>query len=162
MEPDIEPVENEMNLVDSQDNTPVETNVEEDLSVDVATDDIVFESGNLEELQTYSSAVLDKYNYILRTFLPIVEIALIELYGDSNKYNRKALDMSFNKETLQTEILATYVVKNIIGVDIDVNLIASDANYIMTRITPVLRENCKITECKIDCSNGNITVGLIC
>ena len=56
----------------------------------------------------------------------------------------------------------TYFVRAIIGLDVDVNLIAEDANYILERIKPIIGQAGNITECRVDCQTGNIIIGLNC
>lgn len=155
--------EKELNIVDDNTGEQVVDNTQPDLEVNAVVDEsIVFEEGSLDDMLQLSSNIATKHSFVMRTFLPIVEVALIELYGNSNMFKRLSLEHEFNTQTLNLSIKVTYLVNAIIGLDVDVNLIAEDANYILNRINPIVGQTGNITECRVDCQTGNIIIGLNC
>jgi hypothetical protein len=155
--------EKELNIVDDNTGEQVVDNTQPNLEVNAVVDEnIVFEEGSLDDMLQLSSNIATKHSFVMRTFLPIVEVALIELYGNSNMFKRLSLEHEFNPQTLSLSIKVTYLVNAIIGLDVDVNLIAEDANYILNRINPIVGQTGNITECRVDCQTGNIIIGLNC
>lgn len=163
MNPDELAPEKELNIVDDNTDEQVIDNTQPNLEVNAVVDEnIVFEEGSLDDMLQLSSNIATKHSFVMRTFLPIVEVALIELYGNSNMFKRLSLEHTFDSQSLNLSIKVTYLVRAIIGLDVDVNLIAEDANYILERIKPIVGQSGNITECRVDCQTGNIIIGLNC
>lgn len=122
---------------------------------------ISFESGNLAQLQNSIRDMIKKPGIIERTFLPLVEKALIELLGSSSSYKRTSFifKVSLLNNIIYYNIEAIYSVDLFIGTDIEQSAVQHDENYIKDTIAVV--PNMKIKEVKIDTSTGLVKVSVV-
>lgn len=129
-------------------------------AIDISKEQIVFQGGNLSQCFALPQQIDSKIQKLQYTLLPLVEAALIELLESSNMYTRENAQVSLNLVgDFQIQIYAylTYKVPRFIGLDVDPNNIATDAKYILDRIN--VDPTMTITECKIDCTAGTVTIG---
>jgi hypothetical protein len=118
---------------------------------------IVFQNGNYKQVVGYPKLVQDKITSLTQTFVPLIEVALIELLGNSQMYQRQTGDvvMSFQNNQLAISFTFVYVVNNFIGTDIDLSAIQHDSNYILMKIK---QSGANITKCEISTESGQITI----
>jgi len=141
-------------------NQPIQHDTQVADAIDVNKEQIVFKGGNLAQCFSLPQTIDAKIQKLQYTLLPLVEAALIELLESSTMYTRENAQVSLSLiGDFQIELFAylTYKVPRFIGLDVDPNDIATDAKYILNRINvdPAM----KITECKIDCTAGTVTIG---
>lgn len=151
-------MENENRITSNSQQVQHDTQVAD--AIDLAQEQIVFKGGNLGQLIGLPNQINEKCQKLEFTLLPLIEAALIELLEASNMYTRENAEISLNLiGDFQIEIYAymTYKVPRFIGVDVDQQDIADDANYIFKRIS--VDPTIKISECKIDCTSGTVTIG---
>lgn len=119
---------------------------------------ITFEQGNLSQLQSSIRDMIKKPGIIERTFLPLVEKALIELLGSSSSYRRTSFNFNISliNNTILYNIVAIYSVDLFIGTDIEQAAVQHDENYIKDTIAVV--PGIKIREIKIDTSTGLVKI----
>ena len=108
-----------------------------------------------------SSNIATKHSFVMRTFLPIVEVALIELLGNNKAFKGESFNAVFNMldNTPKFECNATYSVELFIGTDIEQADIQHDAKYILDRLQAV--PNVQWNRCEIDCASGKVNLGFI-
>jgi hypothetical protein len=119
---------------------------------------IQFKQGNFATVKGLPKVTADKVAEFTQTLLPLVEVALIELLGSSNLYERTLAQCfpSFdNTGKISIEFTLQYGVSNFIGSDITNDAIQHDANYILDKIKPV---GANITKCEINCGDGIFTL----
>lgn len=122
---------------------------------------IVFEQGNYGQLQNSVKALVRKPGIISRTFLPLVEKALIELLGTSSSYKRTNFEFNISliNGQIQYVITCIYSVDLFIGTDIEKSAVEHDQNYIIETISVV--PEIKIKDVKIDTSTGLVRIQVI-
>lgn len=122
---------------------------------------IVFEQGNYGQLQNSVKALVRKPGIISRTFLPLVEKALIELLGTSSSYKRTNFEFNISLINGQIQYVVTciYSVDLFIGTDIEKSAVEHDQNYIIETISVV--PEIKIKDVKIDTSTGLVRIQVI-
>jgi hypothetical protein len=119
---------------------------------------IKFEQGNYQTIMGLQKVVGDKTAQIVQTFVPLIEVALIELLGNSDLYKRQLAQCnpSFDNDgKITIEFTFQYVVTMWIGQDIEKSAMQHDANYILDKVRPC---NANITKCEIDCGAGVLTI----
>lgn len=119
---------------------------------------VSFENGNYETFENLPNIISQKVTALCKTFIPLVEVALIELTGSSTQYKRTSalITPSFDQDSnLLVSFSLIYTVPGYIGVDFEYQDLQNDSQYIYDRIKP---SNIKITKCEIDTSNGEITI----
>lgn len=128
--------------------------------VDEGTNEITFANGNLNLIQSSLKNLIRKPGLILRTFLPLVEKALIELLGTSSSYKRDSFNFNIvtSNNQIVYSIMATYSVDLFIGTDIDAAAVKHDQDYIAGTISVV--PGIKIKSVKIDTATGLVTVAV--
>ncbi|GEM_PF-2616084 len=128
--------------------------------VDEGTNEITFANGNLNLIQSSLKNLIRKPGLILRTFLPLVEKALIELLGTSSSYKRDSFNFNIitSNNQIVYSIMATYSVDLFIGTDIEAAAVKHDQDYIAGTISVV--PGIKIKSVKIDTSTGLVTVAV--
>jgi hypothetical protein len=120
--------------------------------------EVEFEQGNYKQIKSLPVVVSQKISALTKTFIPLVEVALIELTGASTQYKRTSaiVTPSFDQESnLQISFTIVYTVPGYIGVDFEYNDLQNDSKYLYDRISPA---GIKITKCEIDTSSGEITI----
>lgn len=122
---------------------------------------IHFESGNFNQLTQMPQQIMTKIATIQRTIMPLAEVALIELLGNSKAFKGESFNAVFNMldNTPKFECTATYSVELFIGTDIEQADIQHDAKYILDRLKAV--PNVQWNQCSIDCTDGKVTLGFI-
>lgn len=122
---------------------------------------IIFEQGNYGQLQNSVKALVRKPGIISRTFLPLVEKALIELLGTSSSYKRTNFEFNISliNGQIQYVITCIYSVDLFIGTDIEKSAVEHDQNYIIETISVV--PEIKIKDVKIDTSTGLVRIQVI-
>ena len=120
--------------------------------IENSTQDITFEETNYGSVES----ILTKSETLKRTFLPIVEVALIRLLGTSDAYKRKSLNV--NLENNEFKVAFQYFVSAFVGLDVDIDAIKADANNILKNISIA---SVKVNKCEIDCTKGTITIEAI-
>ena len=128
--------------------------------VDEGTNEITFANGNLNLIQSSLKNLIRKPGLILRTFLPLVEKALIELLGISSSYKRDSFNFNIitSNNQIVYSIMATYSVDLFIGTDIEAAAVKHDQDYIAGTISVV--PGIKIKSVKIDTATGLVTVAV--
>ena len=128
--------------------------------VDEGTNEITFANGNLNLIQSSLKNLIRKPGLILRTFLPLVEKALIELLGTSSSYKRDSFNFNIitSNNQIVYSIMATYSVDLFIGTDIEAAAVKHDQDYIAGTISVV--PGIKIKSVKIDTATGLVTVAV--
>lgn len=119
---------------------------------------VSFEQGNYKVFENLPNIISQKVGALCKTFIPLVEVALIELTGSSTQYKRTSalITPSFDQDSnLLVSFNLIYTVPGYIGVDFEYQDLQNDSQYIYDRIKPA---NIKITKCEIDTSNGEITI----
>ena len=124
------------------------------------TTEIVFNKGNLATIQNSLKELIKKPGLVVRTFLPLVEKALIELLGNSSSYVRDSFTYSIATSNNQIvyDINMVYSVSLFIGTDIDKNAVAHDQKYIINTISVV--PGIRIKNVAIDTSTGLVTISV--
>jgi hypothetical protein len=120
--------------------------------------EIKFAQGNFKTIAGLPQLVNDKTAQLMQTFVPLMEVGMIELLGNSQMYQRQLAQIqpSFdNQGKLSLEFTFQYVVQNWIGTDIDQESIKHDANYILEKIVPT---KANVTKCEINCADGLLTI----
>ena len=122
---------------------------------------IKFEQGNYSQLQDSVRALVKKPGIISRTFLPLVEKALIELLGTSSSYKRSNFEFNISLVNGQIKYIITciYSVDLFIGTDIERSAVEHDQNYIIETISVV--PEIKVKDVKIDTSTGLVRIQVI-
>jgi len=122
---------------------------------------IKFEQGNYNQLQDSVRALVKKPGIISRTFLPLVEKALIELLGTSSSYKRSNFEFNISLVNGQIKYIITciYSVDLFIGTDIEKSAVEHDQNYIIETISVV--PEIKVRDVKIDTSTGLVRIQVI-
>lgn len=128
--------------------------------VDEGTTQIVFEKGNLNLIQGSLKTLIKKPGLVTRTFLPLVEKALIELLGTSSSYKRDSFvfNIAVSNNQIIYDIKATYSVDLFIGTDIEAAAVRHDQQYIADTISVV--PGIRIKEVKIDTSTGLVSIAV--
>lgn len=124
-------------------------------AIDTDGDAIIsFKYGNFDNISQLPQNINKKILLVTKTIMPLLEAALIELLGNSKSYKGEEFNaaINFNDNNPIINVNATYKIDNWIGIDIDRNDIAQDANYILNRLKVVQGVNWN--ECSIDCSSG--------
>ena len=117
-----------------------------------------FEQGNFDQILGLPQVVSSKISQIVQTFLPLVEVALVELLGNNTLYKKSAgqFNPSFDqKGQISIGFNLVYQVELWIGQDIEMEAIKHDATYVLNKIKP-----CKanITRCEIDTTEGTLII----
>jgi hypothetical protein len=120
-----------------------------------------FKEGNYKDLQTIPNKINQFTASFSRTFLPIVESALITLLGNSNNYKREKCQVSISLENNQPKLTGTieYEVPLWVGDDISKESITEDAQAIYAKLQTI--PNTQITQCKIDTIEGTLVITFI-
>jgi hypothetical protein len=124
----------------------------------VGNANIKFDQGNYNTITGLPKVTGDKVAELMQTFVPLIEVSLIELLGNSNQYQRRLAQCapSFdNQGKLSIEFTFQYGVTSWIGQDIDKTAIQHDANYVLDKLRPV---NATISKCEIDTGDGILTI----
>jgi hypothetical protein len=123
--------------------------------------DFNFREGNYSDITTIPNKLTQFTTSFTRTFLPIVESSLIGLLGNSNNYQRDKCDVSISLQNNQPKLTGTliYTIPLWIGDDISTDSITQDAKAIYEKLKTIPQT--QITQCKIDCTEGSLTVGFI-
>lgn len=123
----------------------------------VGSSDLSFEEGNFNLLKEWPELLNSKIALLNQTFIPLVEVSLIELLGSSSLYQRKfgQCAVAFNNNQASISFSFIYSVSNWIGIDIDLPAIQHDSNYVLNKIRPV---GANITKVEIDTTEGTLTI----
>ena len=124
----------------------------------VGNAEIKFNQGNYQTIQGLPQVTADKTAQLVQTFVPLVEVALIELLGSNSMYTRTLgqCQPGFDeKGQINIEFTFQYTIEQFIGQDIPLEAIKHDATYILEKIKP-----CKanVTKCEISTTNGVLTI----
>jgi hypothetical protein len=128
--------------------------------VDVAdtSTSLTFQSGNLNQVMTMPSTLSQKLTILTKTFLPLMEKAMIDLLGQSDYYQREECTAQVNMQ--DNGFLVTgkvvYGVQMFIGVDVEEQAIRKDSVFIYNTISVI--PNFNITHCVVDVGEGKVTV----
>lgn len=120
--------------------------------------EIKFEQGNYQTVVGLPKVTADKTAQLTQTFVPLVEVALVELLGSTQMYKRQLAQItpSFDQQgKIALEFVFQYVVQSWIGSDIDLEAIQHDANYVLEKAAPV---KAKISKCEIDTGAGTLVI----
>jgi hypothetical protein len=120
--------------------------------------EIKFEQGNYNTIAGLPKVTADKVAELTQTFIPLIEVSLVELLGTSNNYQRtlaQCVPGFDNQGKINIEFTFQYTITSWIGSDIETTAIQHDANYILDKIKPV---GANITKCEISVSNGLLTI----
>lgn len=120
--------------------------------------DIAFDSGNYSQFKGLPQVVTAKVQALTKTFVPLIEVALIELTGSSEKYKRKFGQVTPSFDTngsLTADFNFQYSIPGYIGTDFEYTDLQADSKYIYDRITLA---SVKITKCEINTSDGIVTI----
>lgn len=125
------------------------------LGIDPIT--ISFENGNYNNMITLPNQIAERIKLLRQTFIPLIEVALIELLGTSQLYRRYKGDIfpSFDVNKINIDFDFEYFCSSYIGTDFEYEDLMHDSKYILDRISPA---GANITKCEIDSSNGIITI----
>ena len=124
----------------------------------VGNANIKFDQGNYQQIAGLPKVTADKIAQLMQTFVPLVEVALIELLGSNVMYKRtlgQCMPAFDNQGKLSIEFTFQYVIEQWIGTDIQYDAIQHDANYVLEKVKPV---KANISKCEIDCTNGQLTL----
>lgn len=120
--------------------------------------EVKFEKGNFSQIEALPMTISTAVNAITKTLVPLIEVALIELTGSSQKYKRTFAQItpSFDQNgQIHLEFNIQYTVAGYIGTDFEYKDLQDDSTYIFNRVAPA---NIKLSKCEIDTSNGLITI----
>jgi len=120
--------------------------------------EIKFEQGNYQTILGLPKVVSDKTAQLMQTFVPLIEVSLIELLGSNSMYKRSMgqCQPSFdNQGKISIEFTFQYQVEQWIGQDISLEAIQHDANYILNKLKPV---KANISKCEINVTDGSLTI----
>jgi len=140
-----------------QDNAGVETEKYDPLDP-IGKADIKFAQGNYQQFIGIPKLAQDKVQQVTQTLVPLIEVALIELVGSSNMYKRmigQCYPAFDNQGKMSIQFTFQYSVPAFIGMDIDLEAIKHDSNYILTKIKAV---EANITKCEINCAEGTVLI----
>jgi hypothetical protein len=129
-------------------------------SVSVAIAFYLNNKGNLNTIQGSLKTLLRKPALVTRTFLPLVEKALIELLGNSSSYIRDSFvyNITVSNNQIVYDVSMTYSVSLFIGTDIDKAAVAHDQKYIADTISVV--PGIRIKNVAIDTSTGLVSISV--
>jgi len=118
---------------------------------------IAFKQGNYNQILGYPQQMSDKLVLFTQTFIPLIEVALIELLGTNQLYQREMAQCmpAFQNNQMLLSGTLVYSVNNWIGTDIDQNAIMHDSQYVFNRIKP---SGVNITKCEISTESGTLTI----
>lgn len=118
---------------------------------------IAFKQGNYNQIMGYPQQISDKLSVFTQTFIPLIEVSLIELLGSNQLYQRESAQCmpSFQNNQMLLSGTLIYSVNNWIGTDIDQTAIAHDSQYVYNRIKP---SGVNITKCEISTEAGTLTI----
>jgi hypothetical protein len=118
---------------------------------------ISFNQGNYNQVLGYPQLIQDKVGSLTQTLVPLIEIALIELLGNNQLYQRESgqCNLTFQNNQIFLSFAFIYKVANFIGTDIETEAIAHDSNYILNRLRPT---KANITKCEISTESGTVTI----
>jgi hypothetical protein len=118
---------------------------------------ISFQQGNYNQILGYPKLISDKVSLLNQTFVPLIEIALIELLGSNQLYIRNSgtCALSFQNNQISIAFTFVYMVNGWVGIDIDRDSIAHDSLYVFNKIKPV---GANITQCSIDTESGQLII----
>lgn len=116
-----------------------------------------FKSGNFKDIVALPITIQKKTQTLAKTFVPLIDVALIELLGASNLFVKEEalITPTIDNNTLKFAFSFTYSVSAYIGTDIPVEAIKHDADYVLNRIKPA---GLKITKCEIDTEEGKLLI----
>jgi len=120
--------------------------------------DIKFESGNWSQIMGLPQLVQQKVQQLTNTFVPLIEVAMIELMGDSKSYKRTmgSCAPSFDQQgNMSIGFTFQYTVNSWVGQDISQEAIQHDSVYVLERIKPT---GVNISKTEIDTSDGVLTI----
>lgn len=151
------------NLTDKE-GTPIQAQDSESIAtgkadaIELEQETIAFNEGNYSIFESLPQAIETTVQALTKTFIPLVEVALIELTGASSQYQRTSASFtpSFDQNgKLHVTFSLIYTVPGYIGVDFEYEDLQADSQYIFNRIKPA---GIQISKCEIDTSNGDITI----
>lgn len=123
---------------------------------------IRFNEGNYDSFAAVPDLVVKKIEQLTKTFVPMVEVALIELTGSSTQYVRSKADVkptitATEDGSVQMRVAFSFVytIAGYVGVDFEYSDLQADSQYIFDRIAPI---GFHITKCEIDTSTGEVTI----
>lgn len=121
---------------------------------------IKFDSGNwssfVNSAETYSKNV----NTTVQQFIPLAEVSLIELFGNSNAYKRVSFNAEPDETTNSVNVDVVYQASPWIGTDIPIRSIQMDQDYVRNRISNIQGLNIKIQNggIRIDTNDGTLHI----
>lgn len=120
--------------------------------------DISFSKGNYSQIKGLPQVVATKVNALTKTFVPLIEVALIELTGSSEKYKRifGQVTPSFDSNSnLSLDFNFQYSIPGYIGTDFEYSDLQTDSKYIYDRLMP---SGVNVTKCEINTADGLVTI----
>jgi hypothetical protein len=111
-----------------------------------------FPQGNLASFLLESEKRIKLIN---QTLLPLIEVALIELLGNSHNYRRFQGDVTAEGSNYNLKIL--YQVDLWVNTEVDPDAISHDANYIFTKIKAITEVK-TWKQCSINTQEGTLTI----
>lgn len=127
-------------------------------AIGISTIDIKFDKGNFQQITALPSQIEAKVNAVVKTLVPLIEVALIELSGSSQSYHRDTCQITPSFDAagqFLVDFNIIYTLPGYIATDVNLQDLQSDASYIMQRIQPT---NMNFTKCEIDTSQGTVHI----
>ena len=122
----------------------------------VGSEQLEFEKGNFPMVLGLPNMVNDKVESFSKTFIPLVEVALIELLGSNQLYTRDTCQCDVKFENgISITFSLIYSVSNWVGTDIEIEAIQHDSEYVFNRIKPL---GVNLSKCEINTEEGTLTV----
>lgn len=128
--------------------------IQKDADAAQAANVISFQNGNLNTLIDSANKTAQRIDYITKTFIPVVEVALIELLQSSSRFKRHTCNAVMNNDKIHLEL--SYFVQAFIRSDVEYEDILDDANYILGRIK--FNDTIEISKCEISTETGMVTI----
>jgi hypothetical protein len=120
---------------------------------------ITFEQGNYQQIKGSPKTIQNKVVVFTQTFVPLIEVALIELLGSTNMYLRQSGNCEpvfEDNGQFFIDFTLIYVIDSWISMDVDPDAIKSDANYILQKLQTLKGIN--LSQVTIDTTEGTLTI----
>jgi len=124
----------------------------------IGQEQIQFEKGNWAEIGGLADGINQKSTMLTRQVAPLIEVALIELLGQSNSYKRISgtASLAFVDNEPKVSFALQYEVPMWIGTDVKQESALSDAQYVLQKIRLV--KGVQVNQCAINTSTGSLIV----
>jgi hypothetical protein len=122
---------------------------------------IVFKEGNASNIKNFLASFERKLKLIIQTIEPLTEVALIELLGNSNAYERTSSNINPTKD-FDLNVKFVYTVNGwLTSKSATSTEVAQDADYVYNKLK-VVKGVKSWKSCTINLAEGTLTIEFIC